>query len=46
MYLDARKPVLGVFDKARLKPVSSTIETSLKIESLPVASFDMILSKE
>ena len=38
------KPVFGVSDKARLKPVSSAAETSLNGESLlvHVASFDMI----
>ena len=40
------KPVFGVSDKARLKPVSSATQTSKKIEILPVASLDMILSKK
>ena len=38
------KPVFGVPDKARLKPVSSATETSWKIEISPVASLHMILS--
>ena len=41
-----RKPVLGVSDKARFKPVSSTTGTSWKIEILPEASFDMTLSEK
>ena len=41
-----RKPVLGVSDKARLKPVSSITETSKKIENLLDASLDMILSSK
>ena len=41
-----RKPVLGVSDKARLKPVSSATETSKKIENLLDASLDMILSSK
>ena len=45
MDLDATKPVFGVSDKVRLKPVSSATETSWKIEISPVASLDMILSK-
>ena len=36
--LVARKPVIGVSDKARFKPVSSATEISWKIESSPVAS--------
>ena len=35
--------VFELSDKARLKPVSSTTETSYKIENLRVASLDMIL---
>ena len=42
MGLIARKPV----DKARLKPVSSATETSLKIEILLVASLHIILSNK
>ena len=38
--------LFGVSDKARLKPVSSAIETSQKIELSPVASLDMILLKQ
>ena len=38
MGLVARKPVFGVSDKASFKPVSSTTETSQKIEISPVAS--------
>ena len=46
MDLNATYPVFGVFDKARLKLVSSATETSLKIEILLVASLDMVLSKK
>ena len=38
------KPVFGVSDKARFKPVSSATETSYKIENLLVASLHMIIS--
>ena len=34
MSIDATKHVFGVFDKERLKPVSSATETSQKIENL------------
>ena len=44
MGFDATKPVFGVSDKGRLKPVSSATETSQKIEILLVESLDMILS--
>ena len=46
--LVATKPVFGVSDKVRFKPVSSAIETSLQIEISLVASLDMIhvLSKK
>ena len=40
-----RKPVLGVSDKVRFKPACSATETSLKNESLLVASLDMVLYK-
>ena len=40
------KPVFGVSEKARLKPVSLATETSYKIEVLLVASLDMILPKK
>ena len=40
------KPVLGVSDKARLKPVFSATETSKKIEIFLVRSMDMILSNK
>ena len=46
MGLDVRKPVFCVFEKARLKPVSSATETSYKIEISLVASLHMILSKK
>ena len=46
MGLDATKPVFGVSDEARLKPVSSATETSQKIELSFVASLDMVLSKK
>ena len=36
----------GGFDKECFKPVSSAIETSLKIEISPAASLHMILSKK
>ena len=42
----ARKPVFGVSDKVRFKPVSSATETSCKIDILLVARLDMILSKK
>ena len=41
-----RKPVFGISDKARLKPVSSTTEASKKIENLLDASLDTILSSK
>ena len=40
MGLDATKPVFGVSDKARLKPVSLATETSYIIEILLEASLD------
>ena len=46
MGLVARKPVVGVSDKMRLKPVSTATETSLKIEISLVASLDMVLSQK
>ena len=42
----ARKPVFGVSEKARLKPVFSATETSKKIEISLVASLAMVLSKK
>ena len=45
MGLVARKPVFGVSEKETLKPVSSALEASWKIEMLLVASLYMILSK-
>ena len=45
MSLVATKCVFGVSDKARLKPVSSTTETSLKTEISPVASLDIFSKK-
>ena len=45
MGLVAKKPVFGVSDKARLKPVSSATETSYKTEISLVASLNMVLSK-
>ena len=44
--LDTTKAVFGVSDKPKLKPVSSSTETSQKIEISLVASLDMILSKK
>ena len=46
MGLVATKPVFGISDKARIKPISSATETSLKIKISLVASLDMILSKK
>ena len=46
MGLVARKPVFGLSDKASFKPVSSTTETSYKIEISSVGSQLMILSKK
>ena len=45
MGLVATKPVFGVSDRARLKPVPSATETSKKIEKLLVVSLNMVLSK-
>ena len=44
--LDAIKPVFGISEKVRLKPVSSVTETSYKIENWLVASLDMIPSNK
>ena len=44
--LAARKPVFGVSNKVRFKPVFSAIEISKKIEILRVASLDIILSNK
>ena len=44
--LATRKPVFGVSDKARLKPVSSATWTSYKFEISLVAILDMILSNK
>ena len=44
--LAATKPVFWVYNKTRLKPVSSATETSWKIEISLVASLEMILSKK
>ena len=41
MGLDATKPVFGVSNEARLKPVSSATGTSQNKDSSPVARFDM-----
>ena len=46
MGLDVRKPVFGVSDKARLKPVSSDTETSWNNEISLEASKYMILSSK
>ena len=46
MGLDARRPVLVVFDKTKLKPVTSAIGTSKKIENSLVACLDMIISNK
>ena len=42
---DARKLVIRVSDKVRVKPASSATETIKKIEISLVTSLDMILSK-
>ena len=41
-----RKPVFGVSDQVRLKPACSAIETSSSLESLDIASIDIILSRQ
>ena len=46
MGLVARKPVFGVSNKARQKPVSSATQTSLNLEISSVARLHMILSKK
>ena len=46
MGLVMRKPVFGVSNGVRFKPVSWASETSKKIEILPVASLDIILSNK
>ena len=46
MGLVAAKPVFGVPDKERFKPACSATKTSKKVEILPVASLDVILSKK
>ena len=51
MGLNVRKPVFGGgggggVDKECFKPVSSAIETSLKIEISPAVNLHMILSKK
>ena len=43
MGLDATKPVFGVSDKVRLKPVSSATEANWNIEILHEASLDIII---
>ena len=45
MGLVVTKPVFGVSEKARLKPVSSATETRKKIEISLVASLDIVLYK-
>ena len=46
MGFDVTKPVFGLSDKARLKPISSGTETSYKNENSLVASLDVILSNK
>ena len=46
MGLAARKPVFGVSDKVRFKPIPSATEISKKIEISRVASLDIILSNK
>ena len=45
IHYDATKLLLGFSDKARLKPVISALETSLKISISPVASLDVTRPK-
>ena len=45
MGLFGKKPVFGVSDKARFKPVSSVTGTSYELEIWHVARLDMIFSK-
>ena len=44
--LDATKPVLGVSDQGRLKPVFSATETSNNNANLLVASLNIILNNK
>ena len=46
MGLVATKPVFGVADKARIKPVCSPTETSKRIAISLVASIDVIVFKK
>ena len=46
LVLYGTKPVFGVSEKARLKPVSLGTETSFKLKILLGASLDMILSNK
>ena len=46
MDLKATKPVFGVSDRARLKPVSFSYRDYLKIKISPVAISDILLSKK
>ena len=46
MSLDATKPVFWVFEKVRLKPVSSATQIIYNFEILLMASLDMILSNK
>ena len=43
MSRDTRKPVFGIFNKVRFKPVSSATKTTFHIEILIEPSLDMIL---
>ena len=46
MGLDVTKPVFGIVDKVRLKPVFAATETSKKIEFSLEVSNDIILSNQ
>ena len=46
MSLVTRKPVFGVSDQVRLKPVCTAIETSWRLEILNVETTGIILSKQ
>ena len=46
MSLVTRKPVLGVCDQVRLKPVCSGTQTRSSLEILNLASIGIVLSKQ
>ena len=45
LVLFVTKPIFGVSEKARLKPISSATDTSYKTEISHVANFDIVLYK-